>query len=90
MITQWGQKSNWSGQDREEMGRVDSKYLLYSAVCKAQQQAVGTEGSPEETFTLTGSGQGNGEKEVEGTYSPLAVGTSVRGHSGPGSRNCSH
>lgn len=57
------------------MGRVDSKYLLYSALCKAQQQTLGTEGSPEETFTSTGSGQENREKKTKGKNLPLAVGT---------------
>lgn len=41
LIKQWGQKSiqsGWGREWKEEMGRIDSKHLLYSSLCQAQQQ----------------------------------------------------
>lgn len=49
LIKQLGWKLNWSGGgqgvERGNRGRIDSKYLLYSALCQAQKQTGPRRGS---------------------------------------------
>lgn len=70
---------------------MDSKYLSVIVCCSVLGTApdTGHRVQPKETFTSTGSGQGNRGKEAEDKNLPLAVGTSVWGHSGLRSRDSS-